>query len=333
MRAKAQEPTGLQDSRMLVTGGSGFIGTNAVTHFEAQGCDVLSLDIRPARDARQERTLHRCDILDRNRLEAEFCRFEPDFVVHLAARTDLLETRNLGGYAANIDGTRNVLEMAAGCRSVRRMIVASSRMVCRIGYVPMSESDYCPPNLYGQSKVRTEQIVRDSGVPFEWIIIRPTSIWGEWFDTPYRLFFDSIRRGLYRHAAGLDPAKSFGYVGNCVYQLQRLLLTDDPAVVGGTIYQCDYPPLRLRAWADLIRREMGLPSIGDLPMPMLRAAGRAGDVLQALGMRSVPLTSFRLRNLTAEMVYPTGPMERAAGALPFTLAEGVRRTVRWMSAQ
>jgi nucleoside-diphosphate-sugar epimerase len=318
---------------VLVTGGSGFIGTNAVAHFEALGCNVLSLDTRPARDAKQERTLHRCDMLDRDRLEAEFRRFEPDFVVHLAARTDLHETRDLGGYAANIDGTRNVLEAAAGCRSVRRMIVASSRMVCRIGYVPQSESDYCPPNLYGESKVRTEQIVRDSGVQFEWIIIRPTSIWGEWFDIPYRLFFDSIRRGRYRHPAGLDPAKSFGYVGNCVYQLERLLLTGDPEVVGRTIYQCDYPPLRLRAWADLIRREMELPPIADLPLSLLRAAGRAGDVLQALGMRNVSLTSFRLGNLTTEMVYPTGPLERVAGALPFTLAESVRRTVGWMSAQ
>lgn len=325
----AQSENALRDSRVLVTGGSGFIGANVMAHFATLGCEVLNLDIRSPRDLSHTNAARLCDILDRVQLRSEVQRFNPDFIVHLAARTDL-HGRKITDYAANIDGVQNVLDAAATCVNVQRMIVASSRLVCRIGYVPRADTDYCPPNFYGESKVRTEEIVRSSRVPFQWIITRPTSIWGEWFDVPYRTFFESIRRGRYRHPAQYDPAKSFGYVGNFVFQLEKLLLTNDPRMLGATIYQCDYPPLRLRAWADLIRLELGLGPIDEVPIVVLQTIACVGDILEALGVRKFPLTSFRLANLTTEMIYPTTLLQEIVGHLPFTLKEGVRRTVQWM---
>ena len=63
---------------------------------------------------------------------------------------------------------------------------------------------------------------------------------------------------------------------------------------------------------------------------MLRAGGRAGDLLARHGMSDPPLTSFRVDNLLTEMVYDSGPTERIAGELPITMAEGVRATVEWL---
>ncbi len=47
-------------------------------------------------------------------------------------------------------------------------------------------------------------------------------------------------------------------------------------------------------------------------------------------MSDPPLTSFRVDNLLTEMVYDSGPTQRIAGELPFTMAEGVRATVEWL---
>ena len=276
-----------------------------------------------------ERYWKELDILDRDRLRITFEEFKPGYVLHLAARTDLKETRSLDGYEANVAGVRNTVEVIAGCPSVRRTIFASSRMVYRIGYQPRDEYDTCPPNLYGESKVLGERIVRESGLNSEWLIVRPTSIWGPWFDVPYRIFFDMIQKGYYAHILNHNPRKSFGFVGNTVYQLHKLLLANSELVNGKTTYLADYPPLQLKEWSQLIAREMG-KTIRTLPMAPLRMAASVGDPFYRFGWYRVPLTNFRLNNIITEMVYETPLLEKVVGALPHDLATGVRATVKWM---
>lgn len=320
----------ISGSRILITGGSGFIGTNAVQHFAQSSCDVVNVDVAYPRNAAHKKFYSRCDILDSIRLTEIFRSFRPDFVLHLAARTDLDERKSVSGYAANIEGVSNVLEAVESSGSVRRMVVASSRMVCNIGYTPKSELDFCPPNLYGESKVQTELRVREANAAFEWIIVRPTSIWGPWFRAPYRTFFSTIERGLFVFPRDRDIQKSFGYVGNTVLQLEKLLTTDDRRVLGTVLYQCDYPPLNIRNWADLIRREMDLAPIRAAPVSLLRIVARIGDVLEKLQLGKAPLTSFRLDNLLTPMIYPTQLLEEICGRLPISLSEGVATTIEWM---
>lgn len=290
---------------------------------------MLNVDARPPKDTSREHLWLKTNILDAKGLTKAFDEFRPDYLIHLAARTNLLEKRDLRGYAANIAGVENTIRAAASVGTLRRAIFASSRMVCKIGYVPLSETDYCPPNLYGRSKVLTETIVRSQGTGFEWLIVRPTSIWGPWFDIPYKTFFCAIAQRRYVHPGKHDPEKSFGFVGNAVYQLNQLLTTRHPSILGRTIYQCDYPPLKLRAWAELIRSSMGVSRIHTLPLLPLRIAALLGDVMEAAGVRA-PLSSFRLTNLIAPMVYPTDLLEEICGPLPYSVEIGVRMTVDWL---
>src|SRR5438067_6624986 len=103
----------------------------------------------------------------------------PEAVVHLAARTDLDQKRDLAGYAANIEGVGNLVAALRGTPSVRRAIYTSSQLVCKVGYVPMSDDDYRPNTKYGESKVWTEKIVRrEDGGGVEWCLVRPTTVWG-----------------------------------------------------------------------------------------------------------------------------------------------------------
>jgi len=315
---------------VLITGGSGFIGTNAIEYFARRGSEVVNLDIRPPRNPAHRSLWRHIDILEHGPLDAAVRGFDPHYVIHLAARTDLLETRDIRGYAANFEGTRYLIDACTGCKQLKRAVFASSRMVCRIGHTPRDETDYSPPNLYGESKVRAEQVVRESQPPFEWLIVRPTSIWGPWFDVPYKLFFTAIANRTYFHPRGRDPEKSFGFVGNSVYQYEKLFLAPLDIVQGMTLYQCDYPPLRLRQWADFITRAMNLAPVPSAPLPLLRAVAKAGDMLAKVGWTRVPLTTFRLTNLLTPMVFDTSVLEAACGPLPFSLEEGVALTVRWM---
>lgn len=325
-------PEGTTGRRVLVTGGSGFIGTNLVEAFLKNECDVLNVDIAPPKVPAHAASWQQVDILDDVALRRAFVSFRPELVIHLAAKTVLDERANLALYAANIEGVQNVIDAAQLAGSVERSFFASSRLVCRLGYVPKDDTDYQPSTLYGQSKVRGEQLVRAASPGLGvWTILRPTGIWGPWFGVPYRDFFNTIRRGRYVHPAGRDARKSYGYVENTVYQLQRLAASPQSDVHGRTFVVADYPPVSVRAWAESIRNALGARPIRSVPVLLLKGAAIAGDATERLGRGHAPLTSFRLNNLVSDMVYDTGPLEALVGPLPYTSAQGVERTVAWLS--
>lgn len=315
--------------RILITGGSGFIGTNAVEYFAGLGYNVLSIDIKPPQKASHLPLWLHVDILELERLREIFSKFQPHYLLHLAARTDLNEKMSLDGYAANINGIRNVIEVSNECVSLKRIVFASSRMVCRIGYQPQNAEDYCPPNLYGESKVISEQLIKAAEIRSEWIIVRPTSIWGPWFDVPYKIYFETIAKRIYFNISGFNPLKSFGFVSNTVYQLNCLFDASAESINRKTMYLCDYPPLDVNTWSDLIRIRMALSPIPTAPYLIAKLGAVCGDLFSLLYDR-FPLTSFRLDNLITDMVYDTSELESICGPLPFNLEEGVRLTVKWM---
>lgn len=317
--------------KVLVTGGSGFIGTNVCGHLLRQGVPTLNLDIAAPRDAAQLAVWQRLDICHTADLRQAVDDFAPDTILHLAARTDL-DGKSPQDYAANTRGVENMIDAALACKSVQRVVFASSRLVCKIGYTPSSETDYCPTTAYGESKVAGEKIVRAraQGAPWGWVQVRPTSIWGPWFGVPYKLFFDAVARGRYVHPRGVNILKSFGFVGNTVQQLMAITAAETSQIDRKTIYLADYPPIQVSNMAALIRQELGIARGREVPMAVLKLVARLGDIAKAFGWAQPPLTSFRLANLVTPMVYDLAPLQAIAGPLQFDLADGVRQTVAWM---
>lgn len=319
--------------RVLITGGSGFIGTNLVEHFLRRGDDVLNLDQIEPRNAAHSQMWRKVDLLDVAGLRAAVEAFSPEIVLHFGARTDL-EGETLDDYAANVRGVENVIAALEGIRSLRRVIFASSRLVCRIGYQPRDEFDYCPSTPYGKSKAIGEQLVRSkaSHLHVPWVIVRPTSIWGPWFEIPYKAFFMSVAKGRYFHPRGRTILKSFGFVGNTVFQLQRLVDLPAETINGRTFYLADYPSIDVAKMADTIQRATNARQIMSINVGILRCAALAGDLLKLLGWRNPPLTSFRLVNLLTPMTYDLEPLRALVGDLPYTMEEGVRITAEWLRA-
>lgn len=317
--------------RLLITGGSGFIGTNVVEAALQAGHDVLSLDAAKPRNPDHAKVWQSVDLLDRAGLEAAVRDFAPTHIVHLGARTDLDEKRDIQGYAANTDGVANLLS-ACDLPGVERTIIASSMLVCRNGYRPTNMEDYCPDTLYGQSKVLTEQITRRSPPPHCWTLIRPTSIWGPWFDVPYKMFFLTVASGRYVHPGRARVDKAMGYVGNVVHQIFGILAADPERVHGRTFYVGDPEPTRLDEWAEEIREALGARPIRRLPMPVMRAVALAGDGLNAVGI-GFPLTSFRLRNMLTCSSFDMRELSDIVGPLPFDRQAGTTATVAWLREQ
>jgi nucleoside-diphosphate-sugar epimerase len=295
---------------------------------------VVSLDREAPRHPDHGPLWRNVDLLDGDELARQIEEFNPEIVFHLAARTDLDESVGPKGYAANDVGVENLLGALRGLGSLQRVVVTSTQLVCRPGYTPASDTDYAPHTEYGRSKVRTEQITRAwNDPPCPWTLVRPTSIWGPWFRQPYRDFFMTVARNRFVNATGVSPLRSFGFVGNVVRQYVRIAEAPAEAIDRKTLYLADHDVTELRHWADLVQRELGVRPIRDVPKPLLATAARAGDLLAALGWRSVPLTTFRLRNMLGDNVVDMQPTRSVVGTVPFGLEEGVRVTVAWMRSE
>lgn len=315
--------------KILITGGSGFIGTNLVTYYLDKGLEVVNVDVAAPKIADHRPNWANVDILDKNKLSEVFRRFMPTHVVHLAARTDL-RGQTLADYSSNIEGVENVISSINNCGSVVRAVFASSMLVCNVGYVPRDYDDYSPATIYGESKVLTEKIIKNNlDLSCEWTIVRPTSIWGPWFGEPYKNFFDLILKKRYVNFKGHTCTKTYGFIGNAVFHIDRILFTCNHLVNHKLFYLGDFPPINISEWSDEIRSELKLGPLVKVPFLIFKLAAMCGDLLVKFGL-SFPMTSFRLKNMTTNNIVNLRDLHDAVGFPPYNRKEGIQKTISWL---
>lgn len=317
--------------RILVTGGSGFIGTNLMEALLRLGTTVLNLDPAPAQVPAQERFRGSVSILDRDDLRRAVREYRPTRVVHLAAQATLWGDEAPGiRYRVNDEGTSCLMDALDGVPELDRVLFTSTFMVNAPGVAPTDPKIMLPHTDYGESKARMERAIRARRpLPYTWAVVRPTTVWGPWMQEYYVRFFDLVRRGLYVHPGRVPVRKSLGYVGNTVQQILTLLEAPAHSVHERTFYLADAEPTRVDEWAETIRRVEGLSPLPRVPLTLLRGAARIGDGLRHMGLR-VPLYSFRLRNMTTDWVVPMDATLEVTGSNPYSLEDGVRLTLSWI---
>lgn len=134
--------------KLLVTGGSGFLGRRVVAYFETLGWQVQAPGHREL------------DITDANDLRAWFRENHPQAVIHTAAVSDTgaCQREPEWSEAINVTGTLN---LAACCRDYgAKLVICSSDQIYFGSPVPgphREEDPVAPVNVYGLQKLRAEQ--------------------------------------------------------------------------------------------------------------------------------------------------------------------------------
>lgn len=144
--------------KIIVTGGSGFLGTHMIRALLAEGHEVKNIDIRPAKDANVETVI--ADILDTQKMKEEIK--DADAVLHFAG---LIEAGESVKYPqrfvdVNISGTVSVLE-AMRENNIRTILFSSSAAVYgEPQNIPIQEDDRTIPiNPYGMTKLAMEGLI------------------------------------------------------------------------------------------------------------------------------------------------------------------------------
>ena len=317
-------------TRVLVTGGSGFIGTNLCQYLEDNGYEWINLDAKAPRIEAHLSHWVEVDIMNRANFEAEFSKFKPEIVFHLAARTDL-RGNSVDEYKINFEGTETLISCVVNQNpQPTKVMFFSTRLVFEITQTPNHLYDYSATTAYGKSKIKMEEVIKTHSEKIgNWTIVRPTSIWGPWFETPYKDFFDQVKSGRFLKIKGINPQKSFGYVENLVLRAIHIATENQSAFSKSATFLADLKPLKLNEWSDMISKAFRRRNARSVSYALIKAIAVFGDVIDLALPGKFPLTSFRLRNLTADMVYDLTELEHNTFPDPIPLHEAVSRTVDW----
>jgi len=217
----------MKGRRILVTGGSGFIGGFTLEALSKLGAEVVSFGRRPPETMADPVTFVQGDVTDAEVLISA-CRSEKiDTIVHLAGYgTTMVQSNPELGVRVNIMGMSNVLE-AARIAELRVVFTSSIGVYGQItlpGARPASEdAQVNPVTVYGAGKLLCEKMgqayAQNDNLTF--VALRVTAVYG---------FTDLARRGV-EHPTFSDHAR----------RLIELPLAGQPVVVEtGGRQPCDF---------------------------------------------------------------------------------------------
>ncbi|MDA1332512.1 MAG: UDP-glucose 4-epimerase GalE [Proteobacteria bacterium] len=164
-------------SRLLITGGTGYIGSHAALVLSKLGHQVVLYDnlsnssesvlIKLAQITQQQIPFVKGDVCDNNLLATTLESHRIDAVIHFAGLKAVGESvgKPVDYYVNNVQGTISLLQ-AMQAQSVKTLIFSSSATVYgQPKYLPLDENHPTSAiNPYGRSKLQIEEMLNDVAV-------------------------------------------------------------------------------------------------------------------------------------------------------------------------
>lgn len=311
---------------ILVTGGTGFIGSRLIKRLLAEGEGVRVLV--------RSQGLAGCDsvigTLENEDALARACQgVETLFhcAGHAHAFAALGKEETLHHWEINFEGTRRLVTAAARA-GVRHFIFLSSvKAQAEPGDVCADEEfPGEPETVYGQAKRAAEVVVCEAGRlhGMHVVNLRLSMVYGAGGRGNLERMGRLVARGLFPPLPETGNRRSLVHVDDVVAAMR--LVADDPRAGGGTYIVASQEAPSGRQLFDALRAAQGMPPCRwAVPAPLLRLAGHVGDGLQEVMHRRMPLDSEVVARLLGSAWYSPARIERELGWQARTsLAEGLK---------
>lgn len=321
--------------RLLVTGGTGFIGSHLAEHARKLGAEVVVLGLADRPEERTNVELLRrqgVEVLAGSITDAELCGRAvrgATHVFHLAVAMREGAKSDEFFESINLDGTRALLEAAAN-GGVRRFVYCSTIGIYghRAPGITREDSRLAPGNIYERTKVAAEGLVRELGTKrsLPWTILRPADVYGP-RDQRLLKLFKGVAAGRFPLFGAGEGRRHMIYVDDVVSGFFRAC--ERERALGDAFILAGPRPCTLRELVEEVRKATGSSRYGfRLPLrPMLALAAVVEDLSRKVGAEP-PIYRRRMDFFWSDSEFDTSRAREALDWEPrVDLPEGIRRTL------
>ncbi|HXI02480.1 MAG TPA: NAD(P)-dependent oxidoreductase [Candidatus Saccharimonadales bacterium] len=317
--------------RVLLIGGSGFIGSRLLARLLEEGHQINLVVNRtpPTVPEGPDVKYHKVDLLDPVNFRS--AGFKADAAVNVAGQLRVQGIPDEHYWKVHYEATKHILEECIRFKLRRIVLVSTTGVYGVTGRQPVGEEGPIrPSDIYEKTKWEAERYATEfcSGGALELVVARPSLVYGPG-DRHLLGLFKAIRSGLFRVVGDGENLVHPIYVDDLVDGLLACL--QRPEAAGRTYNLVGRRPVSFRKFCEAVAGALGkkLPA-GSIPPGLARAAGAFFEVVQAVGRITPPLTRGRVEFMTSDRAYDGSRARTEIGFDAGTdLEEGMARTVAW----
>lgn len=319
--------------KILITGGTGFVGTAINKVLLELGHQTIRFDLIPPRDDDRSNFVQG-DVRDRDALDRALDGV--DAVVHLAAAHHDFGIQSQTFHDVNVGGTQMLCDLMQQ-HAIRNLMFYSSVAVYGENRIPPTETTTPnPQSIYGITKLLAETEVQkwcQENAANRALIIRPTVIFGPRnFENMFALI-RQIDRGKFLRVGPMSNVKSLAYIDNIVNTTLDVWLDKQLPTAGVEIFNfVDLPDLT--SWeiasvvSDALKKK---PPRLRIPYFVARTLAVPFDLLIAMTGKNLPISSAKIRKfaisstqVNAEKIHRTAPDVKR-----LTVIQAINETITW----
>ncbi len=315
------------NKKILITGGSGFIGAHFHKYFDQSR--IVNFDLlEPTFEYNS--IYHKGDIREPEQVNEVLSKHDIGCIVNLAAEHKDFGIEEAAYFRTNEYGTQ-VLTEAATKYGIEDFVFYSSVAVYGNNTTPSDENmEPNPVNPYGASKLAAEKVLekwRDKNSNHKILIIRPVVVYGPRnVANMYRLI-KQIDSGLYVNIGKAANVKSVAFVDNLVQGTLHMM--QDMKTGISTYNYADEKQMSTREIGQVISAALGKKQPITLPYGLMYAMGIPFDVLIKITGKDLPISTNRIKKLCTE-TYHKADKIRSAGFKPnYDNKYGLEKMVEW----
>ncbi len=301
-------------NQVLISGVSGFAGTNLVKHLSLQGIKSIALIRNPKVGEMGWQS------------ELDFSS-EIGTVVHLAGKAhDLKNVTGLDEYFyVNTELTKRLFKAFLNSNAHTFIHVSSVKAIAdKVDGNVLSEADSPKPRTpYGESKLAAEKYLLAQSLPASkrLFILRPCMIHGPGNKGNLNLLYKLVKKGIPWLLGAFENKRSFLSVDNFCFVIDEILEGNLPP---GIYNLADSEPLATNDVIRLIAEGMGKnAAIWPIPKGLMKVFAKIGDTF------GLPLNTERLQKLTENYVVSNTKLLEALGKpLPVDAPLGMMKTIK-----
>jgi nucleoside-diphosphate-sugar epimerase len=319
--------------KILVTGGSGFLGSHVAEQLTQAGHHVVAL-VRKSSNRKFLSTLANLEFAEgrvEDRAAVDRAVRGVDAIIHSAG---VVKARTEAEFmTCNRDGTVNLLEAAlAHAPNLRRFVYVSTLEACGPSWdkkpIPLDQER--PVTAYGRSKLAAEKAVLSRADKLPVVILRPAAIYGP-RDVEILEAFRAVRRRQYPVIGDGTMLGCYTYGPDCARACLQATFED---VQSGSVYFVDdgEPLSMARAMGELLPAAVGTRPLlrFGVPFRLLRIASLGVEAYGKVRGKAVMLTREKVAMLRHHWVCESQRTREDLKWSPeVSFPEGARRTAKW----